>query len=312
MNAMTQNKDIISNWQPKHAQLFGEQAIKLNHTLIETGLFSREAVAKLIENCPEEEISIFSRSEENGERQTHAGTRAGISGEDALRAIESGHVWMNIRRIMDWSPEYKAVLDKIFAEFEARVPGLETSKHNIGVLVSSPNAKVFYHADIQGQSLWQISGKKRVRLYPNTEVFVPARTVEKILLREKDETVNYQPWFEEYAQSIDLNPGEMITWPLYAPHQVDNYDCLNISVTMEHWTKPIWNAYAVHYGNGVLRRLLGLKNLNNAATGLHVYAKAAAAFAWKKLGMQPGGDLQKTHSFRLDANAPNGVTKLGQ
>ena len=81
----------------------------------------------------------------------------------------------------------------------------------------------------------------------------------------------YEKWFDDYATVFELQPGEMVTWPLYAPHRVLNHDCLNISVTMEHWTKQIWNSYAVHYGNGVLRRTLGLKNPSTVDHGLHVY-----------------------------------------
>ena len=153
----------------------------------------------------------------------------------------------------------------------------------------------------------QISGAKRVFLYPATDVFIPPASIEKILLRETDEDVLYKPWFDEYASVIDLTPGEMLTWPLYAPHRVENHDCLNISVTMEHWTKDIWNAYAVHYGNGVMRRTLKVGNPSTRTTGLGVYPKAASAFAWKKLGREIQGEVVKTKGFRVDPKSPHGV-----
>jgi hypothetical protein len=80
---------------------------------------------------------------------------------------------------------------------------------------------------------------------------------------------------------------------------------------MEHWTKQIWNSYAVHYGNGVLRRTLGLKNTSVRDHGLHVYPKAGAAFAWKKLGRQISGDVVKTRDFRIDASAEIGRVDIG-
>jgi hypothetical protein len=219
-------------------------------------------------------------------------------------------MWMNIRRVMDWAPEYRALMDTIFDEFAARMPGFKTFKRNIGILISSPNAFVPYHADIQGQSLWQISGVKRVFVYPRSEVFMTPQNVEKILLRETNEDMPYQSWFDEFATAFDLHPGEMLTWPLYAPHRVQNHDCLNISVTMEHWTQPIWNSYAVHYGNGVLRRALGLHNTSTRDHGLHVYPKAASAFLWKKMGRQISGDVIKQRNFRIDAGSENGRVDL--
>jgi len=310
MNSMAMNNDIIANWEPRHALLFGHEIVKLNHRLQETGMFTREAVGQLVERCPDNELGLESMSEDTTNPHRLYGIRGEASGMEVIEAVERGRIWMNIRRIMDWAPEYKKLLDDIFAEFERRMPEFKTFKRNMGVLVSSPDANVFYHADIQGQSLWQIEGVKRVYLYPRSDVFMSGRNVERILLRETTETMPYEPWFDEYATVIDLKPGEMITWPLYAPHRVHNLDCLNISVTMEHWTKEIWNSYAVHYGNGVLRRTVGLGKLSTEPGGLHVYPKAAAAFAWKKMGRQIKGDVVKRRDFRIDPHAPNGRISL--
>lgn len=307
MNTMAMNKDIISNWEPRHESLFGTEVVKLDHRLRETGLFSREAVARLIERCPADELGLEAMVVDDSTSSARLyGVRGEASGEETIAAIEKGRIWMNIRRVMDWAPEYRKLLDDIFAEFESRMPGFSTFKRNMGVLVSSPGANVDYHADIQGQSLWQIEGVKRVYLYPRSPVFMSGRDVEKILLRETTESLPYESWFDDYATVVDLQPGEMLTWPLYAPHRVHNHDCLNISVTMEHWTKDIWNAYAVHYGNGVLRRTLGLRNPSARAEGLHVYPKAASAFLWKKMGRQVKGDVVKRRDFRIDASAPGG------
>ena len=310
MNSMTFAKDIISNWQTQHEKLFDNHILKLNHRLIETGLFSREALAKLIERCPKSELGIESMGYDLEKPERLYGELGGASGADAIAAINKGRMWMNIRRVMDWAPEYQVLLDKVFNEFEARIPGFKTTKRNIGVLISSPNAKVYYHCDIQGQTLWQIEGSKRVFVYPRSNVFMSPKSIEKILLRETTEDIPYSPWFEDYAQAHDLNPGEMLTWPLYAPHRVQNHDSLNISVTMEHWTQKIWNSYAVQYGNGVFRRTVGLQNGSTEDHGLHVYPKAAAAFVWKKMGKQTKGDVVKHRAFRVDPASETGRTNI--
>lgn len=310
MNAPVMNQDIISNWEQRHGRLFGHEVVKLNHRLRETGLFSREAVGRLVERCPPHEFGLEAMDDNPNNPHRLYGIRGDASGLDVIDAIEKGRIWMNIRRVMDWAPEYRKLLDEVFAEFQSRMPGFNTFKRNLGVLVSSPNANVFYHADIQGQSLWQIEGVKKVYLYPRSEAFISGDQVEKILLRETDESMRYEPWFDEYADVIDLQPGEMVTWPLYAPHRVHNHDCLNISVTMEHWSRETWNSYAVHYGNGVLRRTIGWNNASTAPKGLHVYPKAAAAFLWKKMGKQIAGDVVKKRDFKIDASSPDGRVAL--
>ena len=310
MNSMSIGNDLIADWQPQHEVLFGRHAIKLQHRLAGSGLFTRQALAALIERCPAHELGLEAMESEGNSTRRLFGELGGVSGTDAIAAIERGRMWMNIRRVMDWAPEYQQLLDKVFDEFEARMPGFKTFKRNIGVLISSPNMQVNYHADIQGQSLWQISGVKSVHLYPATDVFVDPRNIEKILLRETTEQMPYHGWFDEHVTVFDLHPGEMLTWPLYAPHRVVNHDCLNISVTMEHWTDEIWRSYAVHYGNGVLRRSLGLRSPSTRADGLSVYPKAAAALVWKKLGKQTAGDVVKRREFRLDGMSPNGRAEL--
>lgn len=303
---MIPDNKIIADWQPHHKDLFGVHVIKLHHRLMDTGLFTREALGKVIERCPTNELGIESVSFEGDDHRRVYGELGNSSGIDAIAAIEKGRIWMNIRRVMEWAPEYRELLDKIFDEFDDRMDGFKTFKRNLGILISSPNCKVPYHADIQGQSLWQIEGVKRVFLYPRTDVFMSPRNIEKILLRETTEDMPYRGWFDEFAQTIDLHPGEMITWPLYAPHKVENHDCLNISVTMEHWTKPIWNSYAVQYGNGVLRRTIGLNNTSTRDRGIHVYPKAASALIWKKMGKQIEGDVVKARNFRLDPASDDG------
>lgn len=310
MNSMSPSKDLIADWQPHHEMLFGRHAMKLRHRLTESGLFTRQALGKLIERCPKHELGLESKCLEIDRPDRMFGELGDATGMQAIEAIEKGRMWMNIRRVMDWAPEYRQLLDDVFSEFEARIPGLKTYKRNIGVLISSPNANVYYHADIQGQSLWQISGVKRVYVYPRSEIFLDPRSVEKIMLRETTEDMPYQTWFDDYATAFDLHPGEMLTWPLYAPHRVQNHDCLNISVTMEHWTNEIWRSYAVYYGNGVLRRTIGVQNPSTRSDGLSVYPKAASALLWKKLGRQTVGDVVKRRDFHIDSASPNGLRQI--
>ena len=53
---------------------------------------------------------------------------------------------------------------------------------NAGILISSPNAQVYYHADLPGQSLWQIRGTKRVYIYPPVAPFLTPEQIERIIL----------------------------------------------------------------------------------------------------------------------------------
>jgi hypothetical protein len=79
---------------------------------------------------------------------------------------------------------------------------------------------------------------------------------------------NYEPWFGAHADVIGLEPGRMLHWPLNCPHRIVNQDWLNVSFTTEHMRRELRNAYAINYGNGVLRRALGLEAYPGRKAGL--------------------------------------------
>ena len=302
--------NLIAGSQPRVAPLFGVEVVRFRHRLASTGLFTRDALARLIEACPTEHLGIRAIVGEAPDVARLEGILGNATGTEAIAAIEKGKIWMNIRRIMEWAPQYRSVLDSVFDELAELVPQLKTFKRSMGVLISSPGAWVPYHADIQGQSLWQIEGEKSISIFPSSSEFISPESLERILLREADEDIPYEHWFSNYAKKIELRSGDMIAWPLYAPHRVDNHDCLNISVTMEYWTDEIWKSYAVRYGNGVLRRTLGLRRLSTEAHGFHVYPKATSAALWKWLGRQTKGDVITERQFRIDAASTTGRSQI--
>lgn len=301
---------IFTDLDVKSTRLFDEQTIQLQHKLADTGLFTEEAIANLIERCEPEHYNINTMGTDKNVLEWRAGDLGDLSGKQVIDAIRKGRMWMNLHRIMDRDERYNVLLNRIFNEFEDQIPNLKTFKRNMTLLISSPNIQVYYHADIQGQSLWQISGKKRIYVYPATDTFISDISLEKILLRETEEEVPYDGWFDEYAICYDLEPGQMVHWPLYAPHRVENLDCINISVTTEHWTREIWNSYAVNFGNGVLRRTAGLNALSRAPEGLHVYPKAALALIWKKLKIQKARSFSHKIEFRVDPDAEDGMVPI--
>jgi quercetin dioxygenase-like cupin family protein len=129
-------------------------------------------------------------------------------------------------------------------------------------------------------------------------------------LGETEEEIPYDPKYDEEALVYDLKPGEMVHWPLNCPHRVVNEDCLNISVTTEHWTDDIRKSFAVNYANGVLRRNFGMKELSQSIEGTSVYAKAALAVAWRKLKLDQTKKVVRMVDFTLDPQAETGIVDI--
>ena len=145
----------------------------------------------------------------------------------------------------------------MFEEIAAKVPDFEVPNHQAGILISSPDAQVYYHADLPGQGLIQIAGRKRVYVYPNTAPFITPQHLEDIALFDVEVDMPYAPWYDGHAQVFDLEPGQMLNWPLNAPHRVENLGTVNISMTVSYGNDEIRRAQIVNLANGLLRHRFG-------------------------------------------------------
>lgn len=303
---------IFTDWQASHADRFGGRILDLGHSLAETGLFTDAALADLIDRTPRHDYHVSTMDPQSHDPKTRReGVIHGLSGVQVIEAIQKGHIWLNLRNSAAHSPACRDLLERIYDELARRVPGLKTFKQQMTILVSSPSVQVGYHCDVPGQTLWQVRGAKRVWVYPNCAPFLPQPALEKILLGEAHEvSLKFEPWFDEHARVIDLEPGRMLTWPHNAPHRIVNHDCLNVSVTTEHWTPELRNGYAVNYANGILRNRLGMKQLSQSPLGLSLYPKLGLAAAHKLAGAQKHRRHKFKIDFRVDPKAPGGFVDI--
>ena len=149
---------IFTAWQPEHASLWGNVPLRLKHRLHEHELFSRPALARLIEAAPKSNYMLIETGRPSERKLWREGEIGELGGAEVIEAIANGRIWLNLLRVNEIDPRYGELLDDIFAELEDRVPGLKTFKRINGMLISSPRAQVYYHFDTAGQTLWQIAG----------------------------------------------------------------------------------------------------------------------------------------------------------
>jgi hypothetical protein len=275
--------------------------MKVKHRMPTHPLFSDEALAALIERIPRENYNLHMMSRPDEPRAFwKQGELGSMSGREVIAAIRAGQLWLNLRKVNEVDAGYRAMLEEMFETFEAGVPGLKTSRQTFGILISSPRAQVFYHADVPGQGLWQVRGRKTIWIYPNAAPFLKQDGVEGIVLGETEEELPYEPWFDAHAERHDLEPGDGLIWALNGPHRVENADVLNVSVTTEHWTPEIRRSFIAHYGNGVLRRRLGWRNPRHVTQGVGYLARLAVAGVYRTLGLNKTRKAKREIVFRLD------------
>jgi len=219
-------------------------------------------------------------------------------------------LWINLRKANDHCEAYDALCSEMFDELDARTPGLKTFKRDVGVLISSPNARVFYHLDIPLVTLWQIKGEKTMYVYPTGAPYVSDDQLEGIVLGETEEEIAYDPAFDESAEIVKMRPGVMASWPQNAPHRIDNSDCVNVSLSCEFMTLPALVRANALYTNGVLRRRYGKNPMIDKDGAAKKYAKAAFARAHKLVGNRSSYKTIVKPSFTVDLNAENAVRDL--
>ena len=294
---------IFSTWDETHSELWSHQPIRLAHDMHRLPAFSIDELARLIETYPREHYSLIKTGAKGASRVWREGDIGRLGGRQVIEAISRGGLWLNLRNVTSVDRRYRDLIDQMFAEIAARVPGFQAPKHQAGILISSPDAQVYYHADLPGQGLIQIAGRKRVYVYPNTPPFIRPEHLEDIALFDVEVDLPYAPWYDTHAQVIDLEPGQMLNWPLNAPHRVENLGTVNISMTVSYTTDDIRRAEIVNLANGLLRHRFGYRPKSRSLRGPSYLAKAVM----QKL-LRDGKWVRRERSarrpidFRLDAS----------
>jgi cupin-like protein len=269
---MTAGK-IFTTWDDAHSQLWGHQPIRLEHAMHKRLAFSMDELAKLIESYPREHYSLIKTGAKGSSRVWREGEIGELSGHQVIEAISRGGLWLNLRNVTSVDRRFREMIDQMFAEIGGKVPGFGAPTHQAGILISSPDAQVYYHADLPGQGLIQIAGRKRVYLYPNTPPFVRPEHLEDIALFDVEVDIPYEPWYDQHAQVIDLEPGQMLNWPLNAPHRVENLGVVNISMTVSYVSDEIRRAQILNLANGMLRHRFGYTPKSRSLRGPSFFAK---------------------------------------
>lgn len=228
-----------------------------------------------------------------------------------MDAISRGGLWLGMRDVGAVDGCYRTLIDAMFGEVAAKVPGFEASSHQESILISSPDAQVYYHADMPGQTLIQIAGRKRVYVYPNTRPFITPEHLEDIAVYDVELDIPYEPWYDKHAKVFDIGPGQMLSWELNAPHRVENLDSFSVSMTVSYSNDQIRRSEIVNLANGLLRHRFGYAPRTRTLRGPSYFAKAVMQKLYRDSGWVKRQRLaRRPTEFRLDAAAPGKIVDL--
>lgn len=288
-----------------------EEARVFPHAIAESGLVDDAALAALLDRYPAElfDINLYDYDAE-GQVSLRTGARGRASGEDLLEAIQKGRLWVNLREIERGAPILWAETMKAFETIRTAYPTLRPRTVSGQLILSSPQARVPYHFDAAGVVLYHMRGRKRLWVYPGDEVHLPEQAMEQVVMRQTTEELPYRRAFDANAQVIDLEPGQALTWPLYAPHRVENLSafCVSLSMDFQTWGSRFRNGALFTHG---AMRAKGLK----PATTDHISTPGLAARWAMSVALRRSGAVRSKlsefeRSFEPDAGAADGAGLL--
>jgi len=291
---------VITDWTPEKSAAFSRAPLTFRHALHERPMFSDAGLAEVLDRYPRDQLGVFTMGEDPVEWRTwRRGLADDLSGAELLDAVQRGRIWLNLRHCNDHLETYAALSDEIFADLEGHVRGLRTFKRDVGLLISSPNAQVFYHLDVSLVTLWQLRGRKRMWTYPVAAPYVGQEDLERIVLREQAEQFTFNPAWDAGAEVVEMLPGVMATWPQNAPHRLVNAESMNVSLSIEFMTPGALMRADVIYADGLLRKRLGARPPVPGRAGLRSAPKVAVARAAKALKLHKPPAATTPPQFRL-------------
>jgi len=292
--------------------MFGRQLVIASHNLVEHPLFSDEALIDLLDRIPRQNLYALSmgndptRSEENV-----LAVHDGVSGADLLRAVRNGRLWLNVTRINLADARYRTLIDQLYSQLAEQVSGFDPRKTQGTLLISSPHALVYYHADGPASVLWHIRGQKRIWVYPALdEQFMSREHLEDLFAGARHEYLPYNRTFDEGAVTYDLQPGQWAAWPQNAPHRITNLDSVNVSLSTEHFTRETVRRARVYSANRYFRVRWHLRGLSTAETTPTALAKFFAHRVAMTMGLDRQERERRVPRLRVDPDAPGGVIPL--
>jgi hypothetical protein len=301
---------LLAEWTDAQAQALGERHVHTRHSFADHYLFSDEGLMETFDAHPPDQLFVYTM----GSDPTHPddftfGRRGSVSAAQLLDTVRRGHLWLNIIRVQDHHPAWRELVDSLYAELEARTPGLRTYAHNANLLVSSPTSMVYYHADAPLNMLWHARGRKEVFVYPPGERYAPREALEKIFAGQTEEELPYQASYDDAAVRYVLEPGDLLTWPQNIPHRVTNLEGLNVSLSTEHYTAAAQVKQEVYLSNLNLRRWFHLPTRDTRVTGPFATGKRVMWKAAKKVFKEPER-VKRVPVFEVDPTQHDGVRWL--
>ncbi len=320
MKTSSKSSDKITNtntsfdWADDAYEKFGKEFQNLTHNYHQSPLFSDSALITLLDNYPRKWLQCYTMGVDPLKHKEWTPVHIDkLSGEEIIAAIKKGRMWVNVININEYQQEYVDLIDSMYVKINANCNNISNAKGSFSaLLISSPGVQVYYHLDADPNMLWHLKGTKKVWIYPNKdERFASQQYIEEIIGQERHENVPYELWFDEHAQSVELKPGQVLSWPQHSPHRIENVD-LNVSLATSFQSRESIRLNSVHAANHYFLKPMGLKNRSTETEGLIPAIKEISYRGMNKLKLLKAQSRSASYVSNLiaDPKSDSGMSKI--
>jgi hypothetical protein len=313
MSAHQDIGQVVSGGPNAKTMKFGADLGLYQHSLHQNPLFSDASLLKLLDTYPREKIDVYTvRADQKTIDKNRRGAAGELTGAQLLDAVKKGRIQLELRCVNKYLEPYQQIADKMFADLHQMHPGLATFSHDVGVVIASPGLQQFYQFDTPLTAYFQVRGETSLRVWDAIDPYVGAEQLESQALTELSPVMEFNPIWNEDAQSAALKPGMMATWAQNSPYRLTGNDALNVMVSAAFFTPAAFIRANAVYGNAVIRKKFGLaQKLLRFPTPFSPLKVAVASIA-KRLGWYPSMLRARPVTFRVEPAAPNAVRELSQ
>ncbi len=311
--AMEKQMQQSFDWSQQDYQNFGQKNQLLSHQYHHSELFSDAALETLLDHYPRQWLQCYTMgTDPKNHRDWTPVHIADRSGKEILYALQKGRFWVNLINIDQYNEDYAALIENMYQKIGANCPQITNIRSSFNaLLISSPGIQVYYHLDADANMLWHLKGTKKAWVYPAKDPrFAPQTYIEEIVAQERHENLPYEEWFDEHAFYIELQPGDVVSWPQHSPHRIENVG-LNVSMTTSYGSKESRRLIGVHGANHHFLKKWNIEARSTNTEGIIPAFKAFCYFAFNKLGLLKKGERTSTYvsDIEVDHNSTSGMSK---
>jgi len=302
------------DWPEDAYQKFGTEFQLLSHNYHQSPLFSDDALITLLDNYPRKWLQCYTMGVDPLKYKEWTPVHIDkLSGEEIIAAVRRGRIWVNVIRLNEYQQDYVELVDDMYAKINDKCPNITRAKGSFSqLLISSPGVQVYYHLDADPNMLWHLQGTKKLWVYPNKDSrFATQKHIEEIIGQERHENVPYELWFDEHAHAIELQPGQVLSWPQHSPHRIENVD-MNISLATSFQSRESIRLNSVHAANHFFLKPIGISNRSLETQGVVPALKEISYRGLNKLKLLKTQTRSASYISNLvaDPSSESGMSKI--